>query len=167
MNTTMQKAVADVAEVMKFENWLRFYFVKEEEGEALRIEIPEERLEYLKKNQEHLHPLADKYNGELIDYEKSCSETCAHIAYLYDGTKYPTGTVGSVWDSKELKIEMYVFGLWMQGHEAVLDEEFMEFTEWVEGYESWKGTDEVTDYLARLTDVGQKGCGCKGSETVQ
>ncbi|WP_461209711.1 hypothetical protein [Desulfocurvus sp. DL9XJH121] len=170
MSTTLQKAVADVAEVMKFENWLRFYFVVEEEGaqenEALRIQIPEEQLAYLKKTQEHLYPLAEKYDGELIDYHKSCNDTCAHVAHLYDGTKYPSGMVAEVWDSKDLKVEMYLFGLWMQGHESVLDEEFMEFVQWIEGYESWKGTDEVKDYLSRLTDVGQKGCACKGSQAM-
>lgn len=155
-------AVADVAEVMKFENWLRFYFVKEAEGEAVRIEIPEEKLAYIKKEHEPMIELAERYNGALIDYNASCTETCAHIAFLYDGPKYATGTVGHVWDSKELKLEMYLFGLWMQGHEATLDEEFMTFNEWVEGFESWKGTEEVQDYLARLTDVdnGGQGCGC-------
>lgn len=164
MSTTMQKAVADVAEVMKFENWLRFYFAKEGEGEAVRIEIPEDQLAHLENTQKHLYDLAMKYNGELIDYQRSCTETCAHIAFLYDGTKYPTGMVGNVWDSKELKIEMYVFGMWMQGAEDQLDEEFMEFTEWMDGFEAWKSTDEVQDYLNRLTDVGQKGPSCN---TVQ
>lgn len=160
MSTTMQKAVADVAEVMKFENWLRFYFVKEQEGEAVRIAIPAQQLAHLEKTQPHLHGLAAKYDGTLVDYQRSCTDTCSHIALLYDGTKYPTGTVANVWDSKELKIEMYVFGLWMQGAEDQLDEEFMEFSAWMEGYESWKASDEVRDYLARLTDVGQKGPAC-------
>ncbi|MBU1003875.1 MAG: hypothetical protein KKE73_15295 [Proteobacteria bacterium] len=156
-------AVADVAEVMKFENWLRFYFVKEAVEEAVRIEIQEEQLEAIRKEHENMFALADRYNGALIDYNKSCAETCAHIAALYDGPKYPTGTIGHVWDSKDLKLEMYLFGLWMQGHEAVLDEEFMTFNEWLEGFNSWKTTDEVQDYLARLTDVdsgADKGCGC-------
>lgn len=155
MSTQIQNAVADVAEVMQFENWLRFYFVKAEEGEAVRIEIPEEVIEDLKKNQDHLSGLAINYNGELVDYQKSCTDTCAHVAMLYDGTKYPSGTVTNIWDTKELKLEMYLFGLWMQGHEAQLDEEFLEFTAWQKGFADWKNTDEVQDYLNRLTDVGQ------------
>ena len=160
MSDNMQRAVADVAEVMKFENWLRFYFATDQEDEAVRIEVPDEQLAYLEKNHAHLHALALKYHGQLIDYQTSCTQTCAYIAFLYDGTKYPTGMVGNVWDSKELKIEMYVFGLWMQGAEDQLDEEFMEFSEWMAGFESWKGTDEVQDYLNRLTDVDQGGPVC-------
>lgn len=156
MTTQMQQAVADVAEVMKFENWLRFYFVTGEEGEAVKIEVPQEIIDDLEKNHEHLSGLAMQYNGELIDYQRSCTSTCAHVAMLYDGTKYPTGTVTNVWDTKELKLEMYLFGLWMQGAEAQLDEEFMPFIEWMNGFEEWKGTDEVQDYLNRLTDVGQR-----------
>lgn len=160
MNTaeiTMKNAVADVAEVMQFENWLRFYFVSEEEGEAVRIEIPQEILDDLKKNQTHLHDLAATYNGDLVDYQKSCTATCAHVATVYDGTKYPSGTVTEVWDSKDLKLEMYLFGLWMQGHENQLDEEFMPFPSWQKGFSDWKNTPEVQDYLSRLTDVGPKG----------
>ncbi|WP_028588130.1 hypothetical protein [Desulfocurvus vexinensis] len=156
MSDLMTRAVADVAEVMKFENWLRFYFVKEEEGEAVRIEIPAEIMEHLKKTQEHLAGLAEQYNGELVDYQKSCTDTCAHVALVYDGNKYPPGTVTSVWDTKALKLEMYLFGLWMQGHEAQLDEEFMDFPAWLSGFEQWKNTAEVQDYLDRLTDVGQR-----------
>lgn len=157
MTTQMQQAVADVAEVMKFENWLRFYFVTGEEGEAVKIEIPDEIVDELEKNQEHLASLAKQYDGSLIDYQQSCTSTCAHVAMLYDGTKYPSGTVTNVWDSKDLKLEMYLFGLWVQGAEEQLDEEFMPFEAWMKGFEEWKGTDEVQDYLARLTDVGQRG----------
>lgn len=152
-----KEAVVDVSEVMKFENWLRFYFIKGEEGDALRIEIPEENLEKIKADYPHLSDLAVQYNGNLIDYQKSCNMTCAHVSLTYDGNKYKGQTVADTFDSKELKIEMYLFGMWMQGSEDQLDEEFMEFSEWVEGYESWKNTPEVQDYLARLTDVGQHG----------
>lgn len=152
-----KEAVVDVSEVMKFENWLRFYFIKEEEGDALRIEIPEENMEKIKADYAHLADLAEQYNGDLIDYKKSCDLTCAHVSLKYEGSKYPGQTVADTFDSKELKIEMYLFGMWMQGSEDQLDEEFMEFTEWIEGYESWKSMPEVQDYLARLTDVGQNG----------
>jgi len=155
--STLTQAVADVAEVMQFENWLRFYFVKEEEGDAVRIEIPEEVMADLNDKYPHLHDLAAIYHGELVDYKKSCTTTCAHVAMTYDGSKYPPGVVTSIWDSKDLKLEMYLFGLWMQGHENQLEEEFVEFSVWKEGFDQWKGTDEVQDYLNRLTDVGSQG----------
>ncbi|GAB6177053.1 hypothetical protein JCM16814_19440 [Desulfobaculum senezii] len=146
-------AVADVAEVMKFENWLRFYFVEEEQGEALLIGIPEEILKDIEGRYPHLYELANRYDKSLIDYERSCTEVCSHVASVYDGEKYPPGLVEKSFDSKELKIEMYLFGLWMQGHEDELDKEYMSFGEWMTGYEEWKGTQEVQDYLSRLTDV--------------
>lgn len=154
MATKLDHAVADVAEVMKFENWLRFYFVEEEQDEALLIGIPEECLKDIEKKYPHLYELANRYDKSLIDYERSCTEVCTHVATLYDGGKYPMGLIDKTFDSKDLKLEMYLFGLWMQGSEETLDEEFMDFGDWMNGFESWKGTKEVQDYLTRLTDVG-------------
>ncbi|NJB68083.1 hypothetical protein GGQ74_001756 [Desulfobaculum xiamenense] len=156
MASTLNHAVADVAEVMKFENWLRFYFIEAEEGEALRIGIPADTLADVEQKFPHLFELAKRYDGSLIDYQRSCTEVCAHVATIYDGTKYPPGLVDKTFDTKELKLEMYLFGLWMQGHESVLDEEYMDFGEWMTAFESWKGSDEVKDYLSRLTDVGSQ-----------
>ncbi len=168
MSSIKDKAIADVAEVMKFENWLRFYFVQEAGDKTLTVQIPAEQLEDIKRKYPHLSALAEAYDGNTIDYQKSCTQTCAHVAKLYDGVKYPAGLVPGLWDSKELKIEMYVFNLWLQGAETTLDAEFMDFSEWMNGYESWKQHEKVQAYLAQLTDVGDEGgCGCKGATSVQ
>ncbi|SKA74873.1 hypothetical protein [Desulfobaculum bizertense] len=153
MASELIHAAADVSNVMKFENWLRFYFCSGEEGEAVKISIPKETLEDITAKYPDMVNLAEHYDGALIDYQRSCAEVCATVASAYDGTKYPSGLVQKAFDSKELKLEMYIFGLWMHAHEEMLDEETMSFEQWLDHFNAWKNSDEVKDYLTRLTDV--------------
>ncbi len=156
MSKPVEQALTDITEVLRFENWLRFYFVKEQEDGTLIVDIPEKELAVLQEQAKHLGSLAEQYDKMPLDYEASQARVCSHIALLYDGTKYPDGLVPGVLESRELKIENYLFGLWVSAHEEQLDKEFMHFTAWEEGFFSWRDMPETKSYVAKLTALSDE-----------
>lgn len=156
-------AVNAVSEVMKFETWLRFYFIAEQ-GDQLRVDIPEGVLDDIRAKQPHLADMAERYNGLDMDYETSRQEICN---FLVGGVKdMDMDMIPRVMDSPELRLEMHLFHLWMTGHESILDEEFTDFGWWLENFANWRDSDEVQAFAKRMSappdSVGVKGC-----DTVQ
>ena len=150
MEDKFKEALEDVSEALKFENWLRFYFIEEKE-DGLYINIPEERLKEIQKKYGTLFELADKLNNDTIDQAKSTSEVCSFVWRTYDSAKYDLGLVTSVFNSKEMQLEMHLFYLWVQGHEGQLDGEFMDFDRWQELFEAWKADEKVKEYALSLS----------------
>ena len=150
---TFTHAVADIAEVFMFEQWLRHYFVVEKEGK-LYIEIPHDELKDIYAKEEHLGGLADMFNNSEISYEKCQATVCAFVGARYDGSKYGPDVISRSLDSKAFKIEMYVFGVWMKGHEQFLDAQRLPFSEWREMYAGWNTMNEVKEYRKKLMAGG-------------
>jgi hypothetical protein len=146
-------AVADIVEVFMFEQWLRHYYVVEKGG-ALRIEVSEADLKAIYEAEAHLAPLVDMLNNAEISPEKSQTTVGAFVGARYDGSKYGPGVVSSALNSKGFKVEMYVFGVWMKGHMAYLDERRMPFAEWREMYAGWNSLDQVKEYRRKLMAGG-------------
>jgi hypothetical protein len=146
-------AVADIAQVFMFEQWLRHYFVVEKDGK-LFIEIPQDDLVEIHGKLEGLGGLADMFNNSEITYEKCQAMVCAFVGARFDGSKYGPDVVARTLDSKAFKIEMYVFGVWLKGHENFLDAGKLPFTEWQEMFEGWKSMDEVKEYRRKLEAGG-------------
>lgn len=147
------EAVADIAEVFMFEQWLRHYFVTEKDGK-LHLDIADEDLKEIYAQEEHLGPLADMFNHTEITYEKCQTSVCAFVGARYDGSKYGPDVVARTLDSKAFKLEMYVFGVWLKGHEAYLDEKRLPFSEWREMYAGWNTMDQVKEYRRKLEAGG-------------
>lgn len=146
-------AVADIAQVFMFEQWLRHYFVVEKDGK-LFIEIPQDDLTEIHGKHQGLAGLADMFNNNEISYETCQAMVCAFVATRYDGSKYGPDVISRTLDSKAFKIEMYVFGVWMKGHESYLDAEKLPFAEWLEMYDGWRAMDEVKEYRRKLEAGG-------------
>ena len=147
------EAVKDLAEVFFFEQWLRHYYVVEK-GDKLFLEIPDEDLRLIYEKHQHLGPLADLLNNREISYEECQASVCAFMGVRFDGTKFAPNVVSSTLDSKAFKIEMYVFGVWLKGHESFLDEATLPFEEWMEMYAGWNSMDEVKQYRHKLEAGG-------------
>lgn len=141
-------AAEEVSRIMRFEHWVRFYHLVEKDGE-LRVEISDEMIEAMKEDAPDLVPLAELMNNDTIDFQKSQTMLCAFVARL-DGNKYSTEVMPKVFDSKDLKLEMYVFSLWIKGHEGYLDENYKTFGDWEELYGGWNSQDEVKTYRKKL-----------------
>ena len=153
IKSTHTQAVADIAEVFMFEQWLRHYYAVEKNGKLL-LEIPEDDVKAIYEHEEHLAPLLDMLNNTEISYEKCQTSVCAFVGARYDGSKYGPDVIAKAMDSKAFKIELYVFGVWLKGHEAYLDERKMPFAEWREMYAGWNSLDQVKEYRKKLIAGG-------------
>jgi hypothetical protein len=154
MSDEDQKALAEVVEAMQFEHWLRFYFLVEEEGGALRMDLPQEILDLVRAEHAHLAALAEAMQGKAVDYQTSVAEVCSFLAQSVDGVRHRPGLVATIMDSRGLKLEMHLFTLWLSGHEAAFDEQVMPFAQWRRIFADWRGSKGVRDYLAKIGDAG-------------
>jgi hypothetical protein len=146
----LTQAGLEVSEIVQFEHWLRFYFIAEREDGKLFMLIPDENMASIKEKYPKLAPLAEMIQGVEMDQQASMENLCAFISSRLDGQKYAEGTIERVFDNKAFKIENYLFNLWAQSHEGLLDEEFQDFDRWRELYTAWKHSDEVQHYLQNL-----------------
>ncbi|MBU1229434.1 MAG: hypothetical protein KKA55_05720 [Proteobacteria bacterium] len=146
-------AMADIAQVFMFEQWLRHNYLVEKDGK-LFVEIPEADLAEIHGRHEGLGGLADMLNREEISYEKCQDTVCTFVGARFDGSKYGPEVIARTLDSKAFKIEMYVFGVWLKGHESYLDAERLPFADWLEMYDGWKSLDQVKEYRRKLEAGG-------------
>jgi hypothetical protein len=146
-------AVADIAEVFMFEQWLRHYYAVDKDGKVM-LDVPQDDVKAIYENEEHLAPLLDMLNNQEISYEKCQTTVCAFVGARYDGSKYGPEVIAKAMDSKAFKVELYVFGVWLKGHESYLDERKMPFAEWREMYAGWNSLDQVKEYRRKLLAGG-------------
>ncbi|WP_419785511.1 hypothetical protein [Pseudodesulfovibrio sp.] len=152
-SVSIKSAVKDTIKIFQFDQWIRFYFVKQD-GDDLRVEIPEEIMQQVEKDFPNLHGLADMMNNAPIDYQRSQENVCAHVAARLDGQKYDPTILPQVFDNATFKIEMYIFNVWLKMHEQHLDEEYMDFGQWLEMWEGWNSLDQVKEYRKKLIENG-------------
>ncbi len=149
MTAEIEAAASRVAEVVMFENWLRFYFIAEEDG-ALLLRLPEKAMEQIKQRYSAFYDLAELLNNEEIDHQRSLKAVCMHVSSGFGGRPLPDHVVAGVFDSPKFQLEVQLFSNWVQNHEERLDERFMEFSEWTKAFALWKESDEVKAYTQRL-----------------
>lgn len=148
-NEMMQNAMQDISELMQFENWIRFYFVREE-ADTLYVRIPDEALQRIEEDYPTYMSLVEALNNNPIDYETSMTTLCKQAVNIFEGDKYPLGIAGEVFDSKDFQAEMHLFNIWVQSHEEQLDQAFMEFKKWMEIFNEWKKDERVVEYHSKL-----------------
>ncbi len=165
MSKEFLKAVEDAAEIMQFENWLRFYFIMEDEESGLAIIIPDSAMQNIQEGYPHLWELAENLNHKPIDYQSSVAQVCSFVVQKLDGAKYRAGTVSEVFDSRSFQDLMQFFNLWLQSHESQLDQSFLEFSQWRELFREWMGSDDVRAYLKEVRERQAPTPQCS-SETV-
>ena len=157
LSTDVAKAALDTSEVLRFEHWLRFYYLKERGG-ALVYDVPQAVVEKVRADAPHLAGLMEMVNGAETDQQRATENVCAFMASRMDGQKYQEGVLAKVFDSPSFKIEMYLFGLWNQSHEGLLDQEERDFAQWEKLYAEWRQDEKVKAYVAKLvSSQGQAG----------
>lgn len=154
MKPDVNRVVRDIAEVFQFEYWIRFYFLEEKDEGKLFVNIPEEVARTCADRHHHLAGLIPLLDKAEVDYSKSLATVSEYLAARLDGDKYEPHVVGQTLDCKAFKVEMYLFNLWIKGHEEILDEETRSFADWMEMYQGWKGQDEVQAYILKLHASG-------------
>lgn len=150
MTSDLQQAASRISEVVMFENWLRFYFIVEED-EKLMLRLPEKAMEQIRNRYASFHDLALHLNGREIDPQTSMKEVCLFVSGDFNGRPLPEYILTRVFDSPAFQSELQLFSYWVQVHEEQLDAAFLEFSEWRDLYAKWKGSDAVKSYANGLT----------------
>jgi len=145
--TEFSKAVKSISEVLIFENWLRFYFINEEEDGKLFIRIPEKADMRIRENWPQIHSLADELNNKEITPEASREAIVVHVSNELDGNTMKAGMAERVFNSNTFQFEMHLFSMWVEGHESQLDQSFLDFGNWLSMFAEWKKSDKVKDYI--------------------
>ncbi|MDR2574369.1 MAG: hypothetical protein LBC94_08545 [Desulfovibrio sp.] len=155
---TFQNSVAQVLEAVMFENWLRFYFITEKTEAApagndpppLFIAIPDKGMERIREDYAHLLPMAEALNGQEAGFEASRRAVCAFVLEHLDGKAIPKDTAGIVLESATFQTQLQLFNLWVQSHEAQLDENFLGFSAWRSLFAKWQQNTEVHSLAEKL-----------------
>ncbi len=148
---TFGKSIEKVLEVVMFENWLRFYFISEEEGsDKLFIHVPEQGMTRIKELYPHLYQLAESVNNKEITFDSSRSAVCEHVLVEVDGKSIPKEMSPMVFDSATFHVELQLFNTWVSAHEEQLDEGFLEFGAWRNFFSQWRQTDNVKGIALKM-----------------
>jgi hypothetical protein len=153
MSTAFQRAVRQILEVVMFENWLRFYFIAEAEEGALALAVPEQGLARIREQHPQLIPLAEELNGKAISFELSRQAVCSFVATQLVGKAMPANMADLVLDSSGFQSEMRLFNNWVQGHEAQLDKNFLDFLTWKRLFAEWRDSGKVQAWAAGVAEV--------------
>lgn len=149
-----KSALKDIADVCKFEMWLRFYFI-EEKDDKIFMNIPQEAMDHIKKEYSFLSEFAERINKQYLDPNKSQRMILEFIGEKLDGKKYNPELMPSVLNSKSLEVELSLFHLWVRAYEDELDEKVFTFKEWMELFEAWKRTKDGQKVLNSLYSPSQ------------
>ena len=164
--TEFSKAVKSISEVLIFENWLRFYFISEEEGEKLFIRISDKADMRIRENWPHLHTLADEINNKEITPETSRAAVVNFISSELDGNSMKAGMAERVFNSGTFQFEMHLFSMWVEGHEEQLDKSFLDFGTWTSMYADWKKSDKVKEYIEQAREKMKAAEAATATETT-
>ena len=150
MRNMEEALIQDIMRVFIFENWARFYHAQEREAQTW-LAVPEEVISACRVAHPDLAPLLEDTNNAPISYESCAKNVGEFVCRLFDGPKYPPGTVERALNSKAFKIQLHMFSLWQRGHENYLDEHALSFDDWLEMFTNWMQMDEVQAFQTRLT----------------
>lgn len=155
-----------VLEVLMFENWMRFYFIKEEpvatedgkeEAVNLKMELPEKTLDKIKELYPDLYPLAKEMNGRNIDFETSRTAVLAYVMEAVDGVKMPRGEAQRILSSATFQTDLQLFHTWLQMHETQLDQGFAPFDVWRDMFAKWKESPAALELAENMKKSASNG----------
>ncbi|MDL2285629.1 hypothetical protein LJB93_02665 [Desulfovibrio sp. OttesenSCG-928-F07] len=130
-----------------FEQWLRFYFIAEEDGK-LFIRMPEEWFEQAMHQHPELSPVAAALNNREIDHQAALNALCDNMM------SGPTALDGQEWAEvlagEEFRLTLQLLSFWLQAEEDALDKEILPFKEWCANFTVWQEQPSIKDYAARM-----------------
>ena len=133
--------VEEILQAVMFENWLRFYFINDENGEDnLSLKIPQKSLEKIEQLYPRLYPMAKDLNNKTITFESSRQAILNHIHAHVEGSDIPAGEAARILSSASFQCRLQLFHTWTQLHEPQLDAGFMEFGAWQNLFSQWLNT---------------------------
>ena len=163
MDTNFSKQVRRVCEVMMFENWLRFYFIVEE-NDKLFLRLPAEAEQRIQERYAFFSSLLLDLKDKEVTHENSLNSICIFVAANIESEQAGL-KCENIFDSPSFHAEMQLFGLWVQNHEDQLDAAFSEFKVWMQMFDEWKKTPKVQEYMQKMKTEQQ--ITVQSCETVQ
>ena len=149
----LDAAARDIFQVLAAENWARFYFAVERDGQVY-IDIPAEQLLAVEKSRPALAAFLTEINGHPTDYETSQRVVGEFVFRNYEVARYEPGIMGAAFDCAAFKLETRLFAMWLTSHEAIMDQRVRDLDEWFEYYEGWRASEQVRRFAAGLAGSG-------------
>lgn len=147
-------AVAAMLNSVMFENWLRFYFLREDEVSegkyVLSIAIPEKAMDRIRERFFEFYPMAEELNGKRLTLEVSRSAVCNFIKDTYEGDLIPQGSLAAYFDTHAFQIGLQLFNIWVQAYEQALEQNFLDFAGWQNAFAQWCATDQAAQIREEL-----------------
>lgn len=147
-------AVAAMLNSVMFENWLRFYFLREDEVSegkyVLSIAIPEKALDRIRERFFEFYPMAEELNGRELSLDVSRSAVCNFIRDTYEGELIPQGSLSAYFDTYAFQIGLQLFNIWVQAYEQSLEQNFLDFADWQNAFAQWCATEQATEIREEL-----------------
>jgi hypothetical protein len=151
MANDFKQNLKDISDICKFEFWLRFYFLQEDNN-TLYIQIPHDIIEHIQKEYPFLSGLALKLNQESLTPEKSQSTILQYIEKTMDHTKDDTTSIFGILNSRSFETEMQVYHMWVEAHSDQLESQVFDFKEWMQLFEAWKRTEKGQYLINQLNN---------------
>lgn len=130
-----------------FEQWLRFYFIVEE-NDKLYIRIPATELEKARACHPELVAVADALNDREINHQSAMDALCES---MMNG---PHAISGEQWadilSGKDFRLNLELLHLWVQEDENALDAFVLTFGDWQARFHEWCKSSSIKDYAARV-----------------
>lgn len=119
-----------VFEGIVFENWIRFYFMVEE-NEDLKIEIPVKEIKKIEASHPEFLALAQKMNGRNVDILLSRS---AVLEYALGCCHNDANILEAILNDHDFQEESGIFGEWEKANELSLAKKEPDFGAWLALY---------------------------------
>ncbi|WP_462324521.1 hypothetical protein [Desulfoplanes sp.] len=160
-----KKIVTDLSSVVKFEQWMRFYFIKKE-GEDLVIAPDADHMKKIKALYGEFYELAEAMCQVKMTPQNSQRLILDCIWERFDGKEYKSKQIHKTLDGKEFTTEIYLFNTWLELHDDQLSQQIIGFDEWVGLFETWKDSEQGQKVLLSMESTQSGAQGGENSSTV-
>ena len=155
------KAVNRMMDAIIFENWLRFYFLAEEEGKdqeegRLMIAIPEKAMGQIAQRYGSLREMAETLNGHEASLENSRAAIVNFVKREVEGSLVPAGGLAACFDSLAFQNSLHLFNAWIQAAEDMLDASFYDFDQWRDLFASYKDSEAGQTLMHQMEEDARK-----------
>lgn len=152
MKSHLDLAIEKIAAVFKFEHWLRFYFIREVDGQLV-LDIPEKAALKLEEEYPRYAALVGELSTQTLCPETSQNCIATFITEQIGGVEVDHDYIPHVLNSKKFALELMTFNAWVEVNESRLEQGFLPFSAWNDLFEAWKKTPAARDVKAALVNA--------------
>lgn len=145
MDNYFAEAVDAALGAVMFENWLRFYFIRETGGQPT-LQVPESGMRLIAERYPDFLSLAEMVNGRKVEFDTSRRAVCQFAIEAIDrlaaenGSETDGDPAGAVFESHDFQTRLQRFNTWLSGSQGRLDERFLEFGRWRDMFAVWEAS---------------------------